>query len=151
VTRDRCAQFQIAAARGALNAGAWAIAAALFAAGAGWWIASGWVPATIARVLLAVVSTVAGIAALWYAVRIEIDRRLFAVLADNILLPEDEFNEVLAGLDKAISDLGWAGPEKLGRPLSVRVRGTVKLLRASFVVASIQWLVVGVALIAKGF
>ncbi|HDR9793761.1 TPA: hypothetical protein QDC24_005848, partial [Burkholderia cepacia ATCC 25416] len=78
--RDPSAPFRIAAARGALDAGAWAIAAALAAAGAGWWIASGWAPATVARVLLAVVSTGSGIAALWVAARIEIDRRLFAAL-----------------------------------------------------------------------
>ncbi|WP_175866148.1 hypothetical protein [Burkholderia contaminans] len=143
--RDPSAPFRIAAARGALDAGAWAIAAALAAAGAGWWIASGWAPATIARVLLAVVSTGSGIAALWYAVRIEIDRRLFAALA-RAAAGEESVDDGLAALDRALTDLGWIDASKAGRALDARVRGAVGLCRAGVLVAIAQWLVVGLAI-----
>ncbi|WP_423759733.1 hypothetical protein [Burkholderia sp. NLJ2] len=142
---DSSAPFRIAAARGALDAGAWAIAAALAAAGAGWWIASGWAPATIGRVLLAVVSTGAGIAALWYAVRIEIDRRLFAALA-RAAAGDAPVDDGLAALDRALADLGWTDAAKAGRTLDARVRGAVGLCRAGVLVAVVQWLVVGFAI-----
>ncbi|KVH49908.1 hypothetical protein [Burkholderia diffusa] len=139
--RDPSAPFRIAAARGALDAGAWAIAAALAAAGAGWWIAAGWPPATISRVLLAVISTGSGIAALWYAVRIEIDRRLFAALARTA-----SADDGLASLDRALADLGWIDAGKAGRTLDARVRGAVGLCRAGVLVAIVQWIVVGAAI-----
>ncbi|AOJ31212.1 hypothetical protein [Burkholderia metallica] len=142
--RDPSAPFRIAAARGALDVGAWAIAAALAAAGAGWWIASGWAP-TIARVLLAVVSTGSGIAALWYAVRIEIDRRLFAALA-RTAAGGASVDDGLAALDRALADLGWIDASKAGRALDARVRGAVGLCRAGVLVAIVQWLVVGIAI-----
>ncbi|WGY69685.1 hypothetical protein KEC55_06825 [Burkholderia cepacia] len=142
--RDPSAPFRIAAARGALDAGAWAIAAALAAAGAGWWIASGWAPATIARVLLAVVSTGSGIAALWYAVRIEIDRRLFAALARAA--GDGAVDDGLAALDRALADLGWIDAAKAGRSLDARVRGAVGLCRAGVLIAIVQWLAVGLAI-----
>ncbi|WP_175782051.1 hypothetical protein [Burkholderia anthina] len=143
--RDPSAPFRIAAARGALDAGAWAIAAALAAAGAGWWIAAGWAPATIARVLLAVISTGSGIAALWYAVRIEIDRRLFAALA-RTASGDAPIDDGLAALDRALADLGWIDEGKVGRALDARVRGAVGLCRAGVLVAIGQWVVVGIAI-----
>ncbi|NIF50950.1 hypothetical protein [Burkholderia sp. Ax-1724] len=149
--RDLSSAFRIAAARGALDAGVWAVAAALCAAGAGWWVASGWPPAATVRVLLAVVSTGSGIAALWYAIRIGIDRRLFAALAEQTAVPDADLDAILRGLDHAMLELGWIAPAKAGRLLGERVQGAVGLLRASVVVAGIQWLAVGVALVAKGF
>ncbi|WP_342613463.1 hypothetical protein [Burkholderia ambifaria] len=143
--RDPSAPFRIAAARGALDAGAWAIAAALAAAGAGWWIASGWAPSTVARVLLAVVSTGSGIAALWYAVRIEIDRRLFAALA-RAASCDASVDDGLAALDRALVELGWIDAGKAGRALDDRVRGAVGLCRAAVLVAIVQWIVVGLAI-----
>ncbi|MCS6474359.1 hypothetical protein NX871_31385 [Burkholderia thailandensis] len=143
--RDPSAPFRIAAARGALDAGAWAIAAALAAAGAGWWIASGWAPATIARVLLAAISTGAGVAALWYAVRIEIDRRLFAALARTVS-GGGSIDDGLAALDCALADLGWIDEGKAGRALDARVRGAIGLCRAGVLVAIVQWIVVGLAI-----
>ncbi|MBY4866040.1 hypothetical protein DIE14_23635 [Burkholderia sp. Bp9017] len=143
--RDPSSPFRIAAARGALDAGAWAIAAALAAAGAGWWIASGWAPATIARVLLAVISTGSGIAALWYAVRIEIDRRLFAALA-RAASGDAPVDDGLTALDRALADLGWIDEGKLGRALDARVRGAVGLCRAGVLIAIVQWTAVGIAI-----
>ncbi|VWB40734.1 hypothetical protein OHZ10_06955 [Burkholderia arboris] len=143
--RDPSAPFRIAAARGALDAGAWAIAAALAAAGAGWWIAAGWAPATLARGLLAVVSSGSGIAALWYAVRIAIDRRLFAALA-RAAAGDGALDDGLEALDRALTDLGWIDATKAGRALDARVRGAVGLCRAGVLVAIVQWLVVGIAL-----
>ncbi|QUO26928.1 hypothetical protein KEH57_08480 [Burkholderia cenocepacia] len=143
--RDPSAPFRIAAARGALDAGAWALVAALAAAGAGGWIAAGWTPATLARVLLAAVSAGAGIAALWYAVRIEIDRRLFAALARTVG-DDGAVDDGLAALDRALADLGWIDAAKAGRTLDARVRGAVGLCRAAVLVAIVQWLVVGIAI-----
>lgn len=143
--RDASALFRIAAARGALDAGAWAIAAALAAAGAGWWIAAGWAPATIARVLLATISTGSGIAALWYAVRIEIDRRLFAALA-RTASGDASVDDGLAALDRALAGLGWIDAGKAGRALDARVRGAIGLCRAGVLIAVAQWIVVGVAI-----
>ncbi|WP_322025058.1 hypothetical protein [Burkholderia sp. BCC1977] len=145
--RDASAPFRIAVARGALDAGAWAIAAALVAAGAGWWIAAGWAPATIARVLLAAISTGSGVAALWYAVRIEIDRRLFAALAHSAS-GGASVDDGLAALDRALAELGWIDAGKAGRALDARVRGAVGLCRAGVLVALVQWIAVGVAIAA---
>ncbi|HDR9799253.1 TPA: hypothetical protein QDC59_002843 [Burkholderia cenocepacia] len=142
---DPTVPFRIAAARGALDAGAWALAAALVAAGAGGWIATGWAAPTLARVLLAVVSTGAGIAALWYAVRIAIDRRLFATLA-RAVDGDGAVDGPLAALDRALADLGWIDAAKVGRTLDARVRGAVGLCRAAVLVAIVQWLVVGIAI-----
>ncbi|MEK6356014.1 MAG: hypothetical protein V4796_24765 [Burkholderia cenocepacia] len=142
--RDPSAPFRIAAARGALDAGAWALAAALVAAGAGGWLAAGWAAPTLARVLLAVVSTGSGIAALWYAVRIAIDRRLFATLA-RAVDGDGAIDGPLAALDRALADLGWIDAAKAGRTLDARVRGAVGLCRAAVLVAIVQWLVVGIA------
>ncbi|KVF62443.1 hypothetical protein [Burkholderia vietnamiensis] len=143
------APFRIAAARGVLDAGAWAIAAALAAAGAGGWIASGWPPASIARAVLAVISAGSAIAALWYAVCIEIDRRLFAALAlatsDD---GDDELGHALTALDRALADLGWIDPRSAARGLDARVRGAVRLCRAGMLVAIVQWVVVAVAIAA---
>ncbi|MBR8397277.1 hypothetical protein KDW65_11755 [Burkholderia cenocepacia] len=144
MTRDPSAPFRIAAARGALDAGAWALAAALVAAGAGGWVAAGWAAPTLARVLLAVVSTGSGIAALWYAVRIAIDRRLFATLA-RAVDGDGAIDGPLAALDRALADLGWVDAAKAGRTLDARVRGAVGLCRAAVLVAIVQWLVVGIA------
>ncbi|MPV56117.1 hypothetical protein CFB46_10815 [Burkholderia sp. HI2761] len=148
MTRDPSAPFRIAAARGALDAGAWAIAAALAAAGAGGWIAAGWLPATLARVLLAAVSTGSGIAALWYAVRIEIDRWLFAALA-RAVEGDAAVDDGLAALDRALTDLGWIDAAKAGRMLDARVRGAVGLCRAAVLVAVVQWVAVGIAIAVR--
>ncbi|WP_175768002.1 hypothetical protein [Burkholderia cenocepacia] len=142
---DPSVPFRIAAARGALDAGAWALAAALVAAGAGGWIAAGWPLATLGRVLLAAVSTGAAVAALWYAVRIEIDRRLFAALA-RAVDGAGSIDDGLAALDRALADLGWIDAAKAGRTLDARVRGAVGLCRAAVLVAIVQWLVVGIAI-----
>ncbi|NTZ87205.1 hypothetical protein FCJ61_30520 [Burkholderia metallica] len=146
--RDPSAPFRMAAARGALDAGAWAIAAALVAAGAGGWIAAGWPLATFARMLLAAVSTGSGIAALWYAVRIEIDRRLFAALA-RAVDGDGSVDDGLAALDRALADLGWIDAAKAGRTLDARVRGAVGLCRAAVLVAVVQWLVVGIVIAVR--
>ncbi|MFD1557404.1 hypothetical protein ACFSHT_17560 [Paraburkholderia silviterrae] len=146
---DRRDMFRIAAARGALDAGMWGVVAAFIAAIAGWWIATGWVQAPLAGSLLAFVSTASGLGALWYAVRIAIDRRLFAAMADYALAPESGIDETLAGLDEALTYLGWISAAKAGRPLNARVRGTIGLQRASLIVAAVQWGVVGVALVAR--
>jgi hypothetical protein len=148
--RDPAAPFRISAARGALDAGCWTSVAALCAAGTGCWIAAGWEPVTLARTLLAGISTASGIVALWYAVRIAIDRRLFAVLADHARLQGVGTDEPLTGLDEALAGLGWINTAKIGRSLDMRVRGTVGLLRGSVVVAVVQWLVVGVAIATRG-
>ncbi|WGS43486.1 hypothetical protein LFL97_08160 [Burkholderia sp. JSH-S8] len=148
--RDPSAPYRIAAARGALEAGTWAIVAALAAAGAGWWVAAGWMAAPLARALLAAVSTVSGVAALWYAVRIAIDRRLFAALAHAARAP-DGAGDALAALDRALADLGWIAAAKAGRVLDARVRGAIGLCRAGVLIAVIQWGIVGAAIAMSGF
>lgn len=150
--RDRSAPYRIAAARGALDAGAWAVAVALVAAGAGWWVASGWSAAPFAQALLATVSTASSVAALWFAVRIAVDRRLFAALADAALAaaPEPAGGDALAALDRALADLGWIDATKAGRTLDARVRGAIGLCRTGVWIAVVQWLVVGAAIAASG-
>lgn len=151
--RDRSAPYRIAAARGALDAGAWAVAVALVAAGAGWWVASGWSAAPFAQALLATVSTASGVAALWFAVRIAVDRRLFAALADAVsaaAAPEPAGGDALAALDRALADLGWIDATKAGRTLDARVRGAIGLSRTGVWIAVVQWLVVGAAIAASG-
>lgn len=149
--RDHADLFRIASARGALDAGMWAAGAACVAAIVGWWIAANWQHVTLARALLASFCTASGIAALWYAVRMAIDRRLFAAMANHMRMPDAEVDKTLGALDEALSELGWINADKAGRSLSERVRGTAGLLRASVMVAAVQWIVVGVALVARGF
>ncbi|WP_233874545.1 hypothetical protein [Paraburkholderia adhaesiva] len=148
--RDGPAPFQIAAARGVLDAGCWVSAVALCAAAAGYWTAASGEQVLLVRALLVSVSTVSGVAALWYAVRIAIDRRLFAVLADPARLQGVVVDESLAGLDEALIALGWMNAAKVGRPLDMRVQGAVRLLRGSVVIAVVQWLVVGGAIATRG-
>jgi hypothetical protein len=148
--RDQSVPFAIASACGALDANCWVSTVALCAAGTGCWIAAGWEQVPLARALLVSVSTASGIAALWYAVRIAIGRRLLAALADQAQLQGVGIEKALAGLDEALTDLGWIDAAKVGRPLGMRVRGTVRLLRASVMVAVAQWLVVGVAIATRG-
>lgn len=98
-----------------------------------------------ARGLLAAISTGSGIAALWYAVRIEIDRRLFAALA-RTASGDASVDDGLAALDRALAGLGWIDAGKVGCALDARVRGAVGLCRAGVLVAVAQWIVVGVAI-----
>ena len=91
------------------------------------------------------ISTGSGIAALWYAVRIEIDRRLFAALA-RAASGDAPVDDGLTALDRALADLGWIDEGKLGRALDARVRGAVGLCRAGVLVAIVQWIVVGIAI-----
>ncbi|MEC4601260.1 hypothetical protein, partial [Burkholderia vietnamiensis] len=103
--------------------------------------------ASIARAVLAVVSAGSAIAALWYAVRIEIDRRLFAALAHATSDDgDDELGHALTALDRALADLGWIDPRSAARGLDARVRGAVRLCRAGMLVAIVQWVVVAVAI-----
>jgi len=92
-----------------------------------------------------VVSSGSGIAALWYAVRIEIDRRLFGALA-RAASCDASVADGLAALDRALVELGWIDAGKAGRALDDRVRGAVRLCRAAVLVAIVQWIVVGLAI-----
>ncbi|WP_321949555.1 hypothetical protein [Paraburkholderia sp. J10-1] len=148
--RDPSLPFLIAAARGALDAGCWVSAVALCAAASGCWIAASWEAVPLVCALLVSISTVSGVSALWYAMRIAIDRRLFSVLTDPAQLQGVVIDESLAELDEALITLGWTNAAKVGRPLDMRVRGTVRLLRGSVVIAVVQWLVVGVAIATRG-
>ncbi|WP_235822255.1 hypothetical protein, partial [Burkholderia ubonensis] len=107
--------------------------------------------APFAQALLATVSTASGVAALWFAVRIAIDRRLFAALADAATAPEPAGGDALAALDRALADLGWIDETKAGRTLDARVRGAIGLCRTGVWIAVVQWLVVGAAIAASGF
>ncbi|WP_179402872.1 hypothetical protein [Burkholderia guangdongensis] len=149
--RDSSVPFRIAAARGVLDAGCWANAATLAAAGAGWWIAASWAQMPVARVLLAIVSTTSGGVALWLALRIAIDRRLFAALDRAASDPAREHGDALAALDRALADLGWIDGAKAGRALDARVRGTIGLCRRSVVTAFVQGFAVGIAIAVGGF
>ncbi|MDR2188790.1 MAG: hypothetical protein LBE62_12210 [Azonexus sp.] len=140
--------FQIAAARGALASGQWAVSAAFFAAACGWWLAASDTQTPLASALLTAISTASGLAALWYAMRIAIDQWLFAALAER-LDAENDISQTLAGLDQALASLGWSAAAN--RPLDQRVRATTRFLRASLLIAAGQWLAVGVALAVGGF
>ncbi|OJA78511.1 hypothetical protein BGV71_17330 [Burkholderia ubonensis] len=103
--------------------------------------------------MLATVSTASGVAALWFAVRIAVDRRLFAALADAVsaaAAPEPTGGDALAALDRALADLGWIDATKAGRTLDARVRGAIGLCRTGVWIAVVQWLVVGAAIAASG-
>jgi uncharacterized membrane protein YdbT with pleckstrin-like domain len=141
MTGEGEARFLVAAVRGALDASGIAIAATFAGAVSGEWLAviSMHVPAI--AILLAVVSTVAGVVALWLALRISIDRRLFAALARTA--HDDE----LAALDHALLALGWIGTSKTGRTLEARIRGTLRLTKLAMLVAAVLWLILCGAII----
>jgi hypothetical protein len=113
-------------------------------------VAAGREQLPLARALLVSVSVASGIATLWYSVRIQIDRQLFATLADEVRLQDGEVAEALVGLDEALTASGWINAAKAGRPLATRVRGATRLLRGSVAIAVVQWLVVGIAIATRG-
>jgi hypothetical protein len=85
---------------------------------------------------IACAAAVAGLVELWFALRVGLDARLFARMA-NGLSPAD--------LDAALQALGLTGPEKAGRPLPARVKGATRLLgcQAGLLVLQVVLLVAG--------
>lgn len=81
------------------------------------------------RTTLAALSMAAGAGALqlYYALRIEFDRRIFAGLAS---LREDSA-EALQAFDQALRELGVSKDGKHGRPLAARALGLTSLVRRS--------------------
>lgn len=73
------------------------------------------------------VAAAAGVLQLYYALRIELDRRIFSGLAGL----RDGSAEALEAFDHALRDLGLAGEGKSGRPLAERARGLAALVRRS--------------------
>ncbi len=132
--------YFIAAARGALDAGCCACAVALAAAGVGLGVAIHCEHLHYVRTLIALISTCSGIGASWLMVRIVIDRQLFATLAAME-------SSTLDDLDRVLIELGWTAASRAGRPLDARVRGVTRLLRASVMLAVVQWVCVGVAVV----
>ncbi len=63
-----------------------------------------------------------GFGALWFGVRIAIDEHLF-----RRLLTLDA-NRELDAFDESLARLGWAQPDKLGRPLGARIQGAMRLV-----------------------
>ncbi len=142
--------MMIAAARGALDAGAWACAATLVGAVTGVAIAAFADLAFAAWAGLAAFSAGAAGAALWLAMRIAIDRRLFAAL--HLELARDGAHEanVLAALDDALAALGWIDAARAGRRIEARVKGVIGLLRKSMIVAIAQWVAIAMAIVIGG-
>lgn len=136
-------RFPIAAARGALDAGRWAVAATLLASLAGDALAACADMSGLARIALVALGSVAGLRALWLLARIDIDRRLFAAL--DRASDEDGEAAALAALDETLLGLRWIDAGRAGRPLAVRVQGAVGLLRQGMIVACAQWSVLGIA------
>jgi hypothetical protein len=94
-------------------------------------------------VYAAIVVVLVALLSLWLLIRVTIDRRLFASLA-NATVTLNEADR-LGALDLALLQLGWIDQAKAGRPLDARVRGVAGLLRQSVGLAVLQLLIVAAA------
>ncbi|AKA83555.1 hypothetical protein VO64_3009 [Pseudomonas synxantha] len=100
----------------------------------------------LAQLLLASISTICLLLALWmivlgllqkyWALRVALDADLFALLARDTARTPD--------LDQALQTLGLQSPKRAGRPWSERRRGALKLLRKQ------AWLLGAQALLTLG-
>jgi hypothetical protein len=90
--------------------------------------------ATLPRWLTAVPLLLA-LAQLWLLLRVAIDRRLFEALAASA---SRHGTPDLAGLDAALSQLGWIAPGRQGRTMADRAGGALRLVRLCGALASIQ-------------
>ena len=100
----------------------------------------------LAQLLLASISTICLLLALWmivlgllqkyWALRVALDADLFALLARDTTRTPD--------LDQALQTLGLQSPKRAGRPWSERRRGALKLLRKQ------AWLLGAQALLTLG-
>ncbi|MBP0618701.1 hypothetical protein [Cupriavidus consociatus] len=115
------------AVTGALSGALWIGVVGLAFAPASLWLSAS--PALSALPLLV------ALAQLWLLLRVAIDRRLFDALAASA---DREGQADLAGLDGALTGLGWIASERTGRPLPERARGAMRLVRASVVLAAVQ-------------
>ncbi|WP_354682326.1 hypothetical protein [Cupriavidus necator] len=130
---------------GARNADAWiahAVNGALSGAvriglaGLGFALLAVWLVATAALPrALAVAPLAVALAELWLLLRVAIDHRLFDALAASCTR---DGHADLAGLDRALTELGWIAPARAGRPLPERARGAMRLVRASAALAALQ-------------
>jgi hypothetical protein len=110
----------------ALCAGSrWVHGASLGLAAVALWMMYALPPAgATARTALSIAAG-AGALQLYYALRIEFDRRIFAGLASL----RGGSAETLEALDHAMRELGLAGGRSGGRPLAERARGLAALVR----------------------
>ncbi|TDF63571.1 hypothetical protein [Cupriavidus sp. L7L] len=115
------------AVTGALSGALWIGVAGLAFALASAWLSAG--PALSALPLLVAP------AQLWLLLRVAIDRRLFDALAASA---DREGQADLAGLDGALTGLGWITPGRTGRSLPERARGAMRLVSASVALAAVQ-------------
>ena len=100
----------------------------------------------LAQLLLASISTICLLLALWmivlgllqkyWALRVAFDADLFAMLARDVTRTPD--------LDQALQTLGLQSPKRAGRPWTERRRGALKLLRKQ------AWLLGAQALLTLG-
>ncbi|MBP0630899.1 MULTISPECIES: hypothetical protein [unclassified Cupriavidus] len=98
-------------------------------------LASVWMSASPA---LSALPLLVALAQLWLLLRVAIDRRLFDALAASADPNVQTGQADLAGLDGALTGLGWIASERTGRPLPERARGAMRLVRASLVLAAVQ-------------
>lgn len=116
---------------------AWQLQLALGACRAGRLLAAASLACTLFALYLSTVSAeplaralgslaiLAVLPALYLAVRLEIDRRLFQRLATA----QDANGDDLVALDRALAELGWKAGEGTTRPLAARVAGVVRLVK----------------------
>lgn len=119
------------AVAGALSAAIWIAAAGLAFCLATIWLLTA---ATLSRWLTAVPVLLA-LAQLWLLVRVAIDRRLFEALATYA---SRHGAADLAGLDAALTQLGWMTPSRRGRTMADRARGALRLVRICGALTVIQ-------------
>ncbi|GLC91510.1 hypothetical protein Tamer19_09180 [Cupriavidus sp. TA19] len=115
------------AVTGALSGAFW-----IGVAGLAFALASAWLSASPA---LSALPLLVALAQLWLLLRVAIDRRLFDALAASA---DRDGQADLAGLDGALTGLGWITPDRAGRPLRERARGAMRLVRASALLAALQ-------------
>ncbi len=96
-------------------------------------------PAGQVYLVLGIVAALLGAVQLWLLIRVAIDRRLFAALAEALRIADPV--STLASLDHALALLGWAAPEAAGRSLARRVRGALRFLHWAAGLAALQLLV----------
>lgn len=82
-------------------------------------------PARHATVILVALAVVAGLAELWFALRVAFDARVFRLLSRG----DSPDGLTLSAFDTAMGALGLMPQDKRGRPIAARLQGALRLLR----------------------
>lgn len=141
--------FKVSAARGMLDVAMVLAFCTHLAAWAGLALSCVYAHGLSLYVALACVSGAVCILALWLLIRVAIDRRLFAALANTPISLDPA--GALHALDQALLELGWIDENQSVRSIDSRVRGVSGLLKKVIALMLIQILILCVVIPLHAF